>query len=123
MLRRDFLALTGAGLNATAFNPIFHGQSPFLLETTRQNASSGFASVNDLRLYYEIHGEGQPLIMLHGGVSASEAFGQNLTELAKTRKVIALHLQGHGRTKDVGEFCRVHKKEKSPTNRSWAKPI
>ena len=57
-----------------------------------QDASSGFAPVNGLNLYYEIHGEGQPLIMLHGGVSASEAFGQNLTELAKTRKVIALHL-------------------------------
>ena len=48
-----------------------------------QDASSGFAPVNGLNLYYEIHGEGQPLIMLHGGVSASEAFGQNLTELAQ----------------------------------------
>ncbi len=71
-----------------------------------QEASSGFAPVNGLNLYYEIHGEGQPLIMLHGGVSASEAFGQNLTELAKTRKVIALHLQGHGRTKDIDRPLR-----------------
>ena len=94
MLRRDFLALTGAGLHATAFHPIFHGPSSFLSETIMQNASSGFAAVNGLNLYYEIHGEGQPLIMLHGGVSASEAFGQNLTELAKTRKVIALIYKG-----------------------------
>jgi len=71
-----------------------------------QNANSGFAPVNGLNLYYEIHGEGQPLIMLHGGVSASEAFAQNLAELAKTRKVIALHLQGHGRTKDIDRPLR-----------------
>ena len=66
-----------------------------------KTSSSGFASVNGLNLYYEMHGEGDPLIMLHGGVAASEAFGENLTELAKTRKVIALHLQGHGRTRDI----------------------
>jgi pimeloyl-ACP methyl ester carboxylesterase len=71
-----------------------------------QDASSGFAPVNGLNLYYEIHGAGQPLIMLHGGVSASEAFGQNLTDLAKTRKVIAVHLQGHGRTKDIDRPLR-----------------
>jgi pimeloyl-ACP methyl ester carboxylesterase len=106
MLRRGFLALTGAGLKATAFLPALHGLSSFLLETTMQDASSGFAPVNGLNLYYEIHGEGQPLIMLHGGVSASEAFGQNLTELAKTRKVIVLHLQGHGRTKDIDRPLR-----------------
>jgi pimeloyl-ACP methyl ester carboxylesterase len=44
--------------------------------------------------------------MLHGGVSASEAFAPNLTELAKTRKVIAPHLQGHGRTKDIARPLR-----------------
>lgn len=71
-----------------------------------RDANSGFAPVNGLNLYYEIHGEGQPLIMLHGGVSASEAFGQNLAELAKTRKVIAVHLQGHGHTKDIDRPLR-----------------
>jgi pimeloyl-ACP methyl ester carboxylesterase len=44
--------------------------------------------------------------MLHGGVSASEAFGQNLTDLAKARKVIALHLQAHGHTKDIDRPLR-----------------
>jgi pimeloyl-ACP methyl ester carboxylesterase len=106
MLRRDFLTLTGAGLKAAAFVPRIHAPSSFLLETTMQDASSGFVPVNGLNLYYEIHGAGQPLIMLHGGVSASEAFGQNLTELAKTRKVIALHLQGHGCTKDIDRPLR-----------------
>ena len=106
MLRRDFLALTGAGCKAAAFVPAIYGPSSFLLETIMENANSGFAPVNGLNLYYEIHGEGQPLIMLHGGVSASEAFGQNLTDLAKTRKVIALHLQGHGFTKDIDRPLR-----------------
>src|ERR1700733_1329355 len=44
--------------------------------------------------------------MLHGGVSATETFGQNLTDLAKARKVIALHLQAHGHTKDIDRPLR-----------------
>ena len=71
-----------------------------------QNANSGFAPINGLQLYYEIHGEGQPLVLLHGGVSASEVFGPNLPTLAKTRKVIAVHLQGHGHTKDIDRPLR-----------------
>lgn len=106
MLRRDFLGLTGTACAAAAFAPVFHQPSPFLLETIMQAANSGFAPVNGLNLYYEIHGSGQPLILLHGGVSASEAFGPNLAELAKTREVIAVHLQGHGRTKDIDRPLR-----------------
>ena len=106
MLRRDFLAIAGAGLKAAAFVPALHGPSSFLLQANKQDPGSGFAPVNGLNLYYEIHGEGEPLIVLHGGVSASEAFGENLAELAKTRKVIALHLQGHGRTKDIDRPLR-----------------
>src|ERR1700753_4127372 len=107
MLRREFLALTGgAGWKAAALAPIPHGPCSLLLGTFMQDARSGYAPVNGLNIYYEIHGEGHPLIMLHGGVAASEVFGQNLTELAKTRKVIVLHLQGHGRTKDIGRPLR-----------------
>jgi pimeloyl-ACP methyl ester carboxylesterase len=62
---------------------------------------TGFAPVNGLQLYYEIYGSGKPLILLHGGVMASEVFGANLPELARGRQVIAVHLQGHGRTKDI----------------------
>jgi pimeloyl-ACP methyl ester carboxylesterase len=57
-------------------------------------------------MYYEIHGEGHPLILLHGGVEASEAFRPNLDALAKTRKVIAVHLQGHGHTRDIDRPLR-----------------
>ena len=70
------------------------------------NMKTGFAPVNGLQMYYEIQGEGEPLILLHGGVAASEVFGTNLPELAKSRQVIAVHLQGHGHTKDIDRPLR-----------------
>jgi pimeloyl-ACP methyl ester carboxylesterase len=66
-----------------------------------QRSNSQYADVNGLQLYYEVHGEGAPIILLHGGVSAREVFGPILPKLAKTRKVLAVQLQGHGRTKDI----------------------
>jgi pimeloyl-ACP methyl ester carboxylesterase len=69
-------------------------------------AGEHYAPVHGLNLYYEIHGDGEPLILLHGGVGASEAFGPNLAEFAKTRRVIAVHLQGHGRTRDIDRPLR-----------------
>jgi pimeloyl-ACP methyl ester carboxylesterase len=60
-----------------------------------------YADVNGIKLYYEIHGTGQPLIVLHGGLGATSMFGPNLPALAKGRQVIAVDLQGHGRTADI----------------------
>ena len=60
-----------------------------------------YAPINGLHLYYEVHGSGEPLVLLHGGIGAAEMFGPNLDELAKTRQVIVPHLQGHGLTKDI----------------------
>ena len=62
---------------------------------------TGYASVNGLKLYYEIHGAGQPLILLHGGVGATEMFNEIMPVLAQNRQVIALDLQAHGRTADI----------------------
>ena len=65
-------------------------------------AQTGYASVNGLKLYYEIHGTGQPLVLLHGAFSAiGTSFGALLPELPKTRQVIAFELQGLGRTADI----------------------
>jgi pimeloyl-ACP methyl ester carboxylesterase len=61
----------------------------------------GYAPVNGLKMYYEIHGAGRPLVLIHGAFMTVEAWGETLTELAKTRKVIAVELQGHGRTADI----------------------
>ncbi len=60
-----------------------------------------YADVNGVKLYYEVHGTGHPLILLHGGLGATSMFGANLPALAKGRQVIAVDLQGHGRTADI----------------------
>jgi pimeloyl-ACP methyl ester carboxylesterase len=60
-----------------------------------------YADVNGIAFYYEIHGAGRPLVLLHGGLGAIEMFGPNLPALAKRHQVIAVDLQGHGRTADV----------------------
>ncbi|MFN8482389.1 MAG: alpha/beta hydrolase [Anaerolineae bacterium] len=60
-----------------------------------------YAQVNGLDLYYEVHGAGQPLVLLHGGLGAIEMFGDLLPQLAEGRQVIAVDLQGHGRTADI----------------------
>ncbi len=60
-----------------------------------------YADVNGVHLYYEVHGQGRPTVLLHGGLGATSMFGPNLPALAKGRKVIAVDLQGHGRTADV----------------------
>jgi pimeloyl-ACP methyl ester carboxylesterase len=60
-----------------------------------------YADVNGLKLYYESHGSGQPLLLLHGGVGAGEMFDPILPGLAEKRQAIPVHLQGHGRTADI----------------------
>jgi pimeloyl-ACP methyl ester carboxylesterase len=68
-----------------------------------QTPPGSFAEVNGVRLYYEVHGSGRgtPLVMLHGGVAASEVFGANVAALAQGRRVVLVHLQGHGYTRDI----------------------
>jgi pimeloyl-ACP methyl ester carboxylesterase len=63
--------------------------------------TSGYAAVNGLNMYYEIHGQGKPLVLLHGGGSTIETnFEKIIPLLSKNRKVIAVELQAHGRTTD-----------------------
>jgi pimeloyl-ACP methyl ester carboxylesterase len=65
-----------------------------------------YADVNGIKLYYETQGTGHPLILLHGGLGAGTMFGPNLPALAKGRQVIAVDLQGHGRTADIDRPIR-----------------
>ncbi len=67
----------------------------------RTNGAGHYADVNGIKLYYETHGTGRPLILLHGGLGAIEMFGPNLPALAKGRRVIGVDLQAHGRTADI----------------------
>jgi len=62
-------------------------------------ADSGYVPVNGIKVYYEVYGEGKPLILLHGAFMTIEMnWGQLIPELSKTRKVIAIEMQGHGHT-------------------------
>jgi pimeloyl-ACP methyl ester carboxylesterase len=71
------------------------------METTEE-FERGYAPVNGLEMYYEIHGTGQPLVLIHGAFSAiGTSFGALLPGLAESRQVIAFDLQAHGRTADI----------------------
>jgi len=60
-------------------------------------SNSGYAPVNGIKVYYEVYGEGEPVILLHGAFYTIEMnWGQIIPELSKTRKVIAIEFQGHG---------------------------
>ena len=63
--------------------------------------TSGYAPINGLNMYYEIHGAGQPLVLIHGGFGVVSMFAQFLPDLVATRQVIAVELQGHGHTADL----------------------
>ena len=66
-----------------------------------KDSAGRYASVNGLQLYYEVHGAGEPLILLHGGVGGSAMFDSLLPMFAKGRQVITVDLQAHGHTADV----------------------
>jgi pimeloyl-ACP methyl ester carboxylesterase len=72
-----------------------------------ENPIGRHATVNGIDLYYEVHGEGSPLVVLHGAIGASEMFGPLVPALARERQVIAVHLQGHGHTPDVDRPLRL----------------
>lgn len=97
MLRRAFMSLAIAA-TASAAAPVIAqtaGDNP--MSTT---SSTGKVPVGGAEIYYEIHGDGPPLVLLHGGVNPSETFGAPLAAMAKTHKVIAIHLRGHGFSSD-----------------------
>ncbi len=79
--------------------------SIFLIAASTSNAqtlkpdSSGYAKANGIKVYYEVYGEGDPVVLLHGAYyTIGLNWGQIIPELAKKRKVIALEMQGHGHT-------------------------
>jgi len=82
------------GLIVTAVTAVnFLAPSPAVAD-----AKSGRMTINGIDYYYEIHGNGEPLLLLHGGLGSIEMFGATLDMLAARRAVIAVDLQGHGRT-------------------------
>ncbi len=70
--------------------------------SAQQKPTTGYAPVNGLMMYYEVHGRGEPVVLLHGGfMTITNNWDGWIGELSKTRKVIAVEMQGHGRTADI----------------------
>src|SRR5688572_17857069 len=75
--------------------------------SAQQKPTTGYAPVNGLKMYYEVHGSGEPVVLLHGSFMTitnnwSAPGGADwVGEFSKTRKVIAIEMQGHGRTADI----------------------
>jgi pimeloyl-ACP methyl ester carboxylesterase len=84
-------------------------KTAFLLTTlvatdvsAQQKPTTGYAPVNGINMYYEVHGGGEPVVLLHGAfMTITNNWAGWISELSKTRKVIAVEMQGHGRTADV----------------------
>jgi len=100
MPRRSFIATSAAGIMVTA-SALASAQS-----SQATAVKTGFAPVNGLKMYYEIYGAGEPLVLLHGGVGSTENFSAILPSLSKTRQVIVVDLQAHGRTADIDRPLR-----------------
>jgi len=72
------------------------------IASAQQKPTTGYAPVNGLKMYYEIHGSGDPVVLLHGSfMTITNNWAGWIGELSKTRKVIAIKMQGHGRTADI----------------------
>jgi pimeloyl-ACP methyl ester carboxylesterase len=72
-------------------------------------AQTSYASVNGLEMYYEIHGSGEPLVLLPGAFMTIDAFGSLIPALAESRQIIAVELQGHGHTADIDRPLRFER--------------
>lgn len=97
MLKKTLVTIAAAAGLVLASSTIGFAQS----EATPE-PQTGYASVNGLEMYYEIHGAGgTPLILLHGGLVSSDTFAPFIPTLAAARQVIAVDLQAHGRTADI----------------------
>jgi len=78
--------------------------------SAQQTPTTGYAPVNGLKMYYEVHGTGEPVVLLHGAfMTIPNNWTGWIGELSKTRRVIAVEMQGHGRTADI-------KRDISPEN-------
>ncbi len=70
--------------------------------SAQQKPTTGYAPVNGVKMYYEVHGSGEPVVLLHGAfMTITNNWTGWIDELSRTRKVIAVEMQGHGRTADT----------------------
>ena len=100
-MKKQFLALACVAslvADAPAFAEATQPSAASQVPARAKPAKSGFVAANGLKYYYEVHGRGEPLLLLHGGLGSIDMFGPVLPLFAKERQVIAVDLHGHGRT-------------------------
>jgi pimeloyl-ACP methyl ester carboxylesterase len=93
MTSRSRIAYVAAAIATFAGTPVALAQ-----QTSPKPDSSGYIAANGVNYWFEIHGKGEPLLLLHGGLFSTGMFGPTLTKLAENRRVIGVDLHGHGRT-------------------------
>src|SRR6185503_11839237 len=98
--RADEFAVSVPSSSAAEEQPGTRGDTT-MSATTWTSGAGAYADVNGINLYYETHGAGRPLVLLHGGLGSGEMFGPILPALCERHQVIAPDLQGHGRTADI----------------------
>lgn len=102
MLNLTRILMVGAAVAALAGAPALAQpapkEPPAVVATTLKPTKSGYVDANGVRYYYEIRGEGPPLLLLHGGLGSIDMFAPVMPALAAKHQVIGVDLQGHGRT-------------------------
>jgi len=98
MQRRDLFGLAAAAL---ALVPAALASAQPARAAAAPAKKTGYATVNGMRSYYEIHGAGKPLVLLHGGLMTIDTLQPFLGQVAAKRQVIAVELEGHGRSVDL----------------------
>lgn len=92
---RTLMTITAVAAGLSAAAPLHAQETP---EMTLTPAESGYAPVEGGEVFYQVHGEGEPLVLLHGGVGAFEMLAPIVPALSEGRQVIGIDLDGHGRT-------------------------
>lgn len=103
LARPGLVVIAGAAMLALSFTVNLHAQGTSKTMNDAASARldparSGYIAANGVNYYYEIHGQGDPLLLLHGGLGTIDMFGPLRSKLAEGRQVIAVDLHGHGRT-------------------------